>query len=180
MNNLLKAMLPKLHPALRTTYSAYLERTCKEWGIHTPAQISAFLAILIVESRGFTKWRTERLGLEHEGNADLGNVFPGDGFKFKEGGLLPIVGRTQYRRAARGIKYPRLATYPNEITAPGIAIQVAGWLWSKELGLNDLTVTGTQASILAAFNILHKGRPTPRRRAVVKYWKCARKALGLT
>ena len=53
------------------------------------------------------KWMSEIAdGSAYEMRADLGNIYPGDGKKYKGAGVLMLTGRYNYSRAGRRIERP--------------------------------------------------------------------------
>lgn len=65
--------------------------------INTPLRIAHFLAQCAHESDSFNALEEYASGRAYEGRADLGNVRPGDGVKFKGRGLIMVTGRANYR-----------------------------------------------------------------------------------
>src|SRR5690606_9785953 len=78
----------------------HIRAACAEFDITTRVRMSAFLAQVGHESGGFVYtrelWGPTAAQARYEGRADLGNVFPGDGFRFRGRGLIQITGRYNY------------------------------------------------------------------------------------
>src|SRR4051812_45809152 len=77
---------------------AHVQRTLDVYHINTRARAAAFLAQIGHESAGlrFTTeiWNPAQVPAQgrYEGRADLGNVKPGDGFRFRGHGLIQVTG----------------------------------------------------------------------------------------
>ena len=66
------------------------------------------MANLMHETGNF-RWLKELAdGWAYEGRKDLGNVYPGDGPKYKGGGVLQLTGRYNYERAAKLLDDPKI------------------------------------------------------------------------
>lgn len=106
--------------------------------INTPLRMAHFLAQLGHES-GCLRYTKELAdGSAYEGRADLGNVQPGDGPRFKGRGLIQLTGRLNYRaygkacgRDFEGDDDPNLVSNDRNL-----AVDVAGWFWADR-NLND-------------------------------------------
>ncbi len=79
--------------------------------VHFPAygimekelRLAHFMAQLVHESGGFRYMEEIASGSAYEGRADLGNVKPGDGVRYKGRGPLQCTGRANYRKFGRKI-----------------------------------------------------------------------------
>jgi|SRR5688572_26886156 len=171
----LLSIMTRLPPRQADLYLPYINDAMHRWGIESTEQKAAFIACLAHPSRQLRKWRSEKSGWEREGREEIGNVFPGDGPKYKEGGPLPIVGRTMYYAAARGTGFLDLSTKPGIITHPEVGLMVAGWLWSKHLKLNAVVSDGNEDTLKWAWYKLTGGNKGFR--AVSIYWNRAKRAL---
>lgn len=128
--------------------------------IDTPARRAAFLAQIGHES-GRLKYVREIWGptpaqMRYEGRADLGNTFPGDGYRFLGRGLIQITGRANYRSARDGLRafipaVPDFEIQPAQLELPRWAACSAGWYWSSR-GLNPLADAGDFERITKKIN----------------------------
>jgi len=76
---------------------ADLNRTLRRFEINTPLRIQHFLSQTAHES-GLGLWVRELAsGAAYEGRLDLGNIYSGDGPKFRGGGFLQLTGRYNYQ-----------------------------------------------------------------------------------
>lgn len=87
-----------------------------------PVQIAA-IATIAVETGSFAPIPEWASGDEYEGRADLGNVYPGDGRRYKGRGYIQLTGRSNYRAygAAIGVDLEGL---PDLALDPTLAAQV--------------------------------------------------------
>ena len=102
-------------------------------GINTPLRISHFLAQLDHESGGF-KYLTELGGRsyfnKYEGRKDLGNIYPGDGYKFRGRGYIQITGRANYTELSKDTNIDFVKN-PDLLTEEANAMISALWFWNK-------------------------------------------------
>jgi putative chitinase len=112
--------------------------------VHIPnAEIDAsalrfahFFAQLGHESGGFRYMEEIASGSAYEGRADLGNVNPGDGRRFKGRGPIQLTGRANYREYGRTLGID-LETHPEIAALPSLGMMTACAYWTKK-GLNVL------------------------------------------
>lgn len=62
----------------------------------------------------------------------LGNLRPGDGFKYIGRGFIQLTGRENYRRAGRALGLP-LEEQPELVEKPEVAAKVAIWFWQHRV-----------------------------------------------
>jgi putative chitinase len=80
----------------------------KTFDITTPNRIRHFFAQTAHES-GQLQWMAEIAdGSAYEGRRDLGNIYPGDGRKFKGVGPIQVTGRNNYQAFANAVNDPRV------------------------------------------------------------------------
>ena len=109
-----------------------------QFEITTPERVSAFMSQTIVESASFTATREFASGSAYEGRLDLGNVFPGDGKRYKGRGYIQITGRTNYAAVSKFIfGDDTLVKNPDLLATPQYAMLSAMWFW-KDRALNAL------------------------------------------
>lgn len=130
----LKSIMPHATAENIRTYLPYLNETMLRFGIDTAIRQCHFLAQLAVESGSLRYVRELASGEAYEGRESLGNVFPGDGVKFKGRGLIQLTGRENYRRFQDWLvlNYAEdidILTYPELVENPQLAVMVAGWYW---------------------------------------------------
>lgn len=127
---LIRAMMPSA-PALRLTpHAAYIAEALAFGGIDTPQRIAAFMAHLAHESGEYRYMEEIADGSDYEGRADLGNVQPGDGVKYKGRGPIQITGRANYQACGTFLGLPLLER-PDLLTRPEHGTLSAAWFWSK-------------------------------------------------
>lgn len=118
------------------TFIQPLNDALSRFSIITPRRIAAFLAQCAHESVEMLYMRELASGNAYEGRADLGNTEPGDGRRFKGGGLIQITGRHNYARCSEAIGVD-LANQPDLIEIPENACLASAWWWNTH-GLNEL------------------------------------------
>jgi putative chitinase len=134
----LKAIVPNISKDSLATYVPLLNEILPKWEISTPQRIQMFIAQVAHESGSFKYTREIASGNAYEGRQDLGNVFPGDGKKFKGKGLIQITGRSNHQSCSLALFGDnRLLTNPDILATPHYALESACWYW-KTRGLNEL------------------------------------------
>lgn len=119
-------------------YAQALEDACIQFGIVTALQKAHFLAQVAHESDGFRTATEYASGRAYEGRADLGNVQPGDGVRFKGRGLIQLTGRENYATFSNAMWQGDLFLRSPELVAQlPWAVLAAGWFWKRK-GLNAL------------------------------------------
>jgi len=109
-----------------------------------------FLAQIAHESGGFNYVREIASGEAYEGRADLGNVEPGDGKRFRGRGLIQITGRANYAACGAALGLDLLAD-PELLESPANAARSAAWFWQSH-GLNELADRGDTRAITKRIN----------------------------
>src|SRR5690348_559868 len=108
-----------------------------DYEVANPKRVAAFLAETIVESASFTATREFNSGSVYEGRKDLGNIFKGDGKRFKGRGYIQVTGRNNYAACSKALfGDDTLLKNPDLLATPKYAMQSALWFW-QDRGLNE-------------------------------------------
>lgn len=115
-----------------------LNDACLRYEIDTPERLAAFLSQIGHES-GALRYVAELWGptpaqSRYEGRADLGNLQPGDGKRYKGRGLIQTTGRANYvslrdRLRAAGVECPDFEAEPEQLEQPRWATLSAADYW---------------------------------------------------
>lgn len=135
---------------LSEMYAPLLSSMMPQFGIFDKLRECAFLAQIGHESCRLRFVEELASGEAYEGRADLGNIEPGDGVKFKGRGLIQITGRANYEKAQRALGIPLLQE-PERLIQPYFAVKSACWWW-QEHGLNELADKGEFEKITKRIN----------------------------
>ncbi len=122
------------------TYAPLLNRYMHNYNICGKLREAAFLATVIHESGHFRYTREIASGAAYEGRKDLGNIYKGDGVKFRGRGLIQLTGRSNYERASKALGVDFVSN-PQLLEQPRYATQVSCWWWADK-GLNEIADTG--------------------------------------
>ena len=117
-----------------------LNRVLNKYRISTVNRIAHFLSQCMYETDFGLGMIEYASGNAYEGRKDLGNIYIGDGPKFKGAGFIHLTGRYNYQLFANYIgdqKVMQGHTY----VAKNYAWEVAGWFWFKN-GLNTMADRG--------------------------------------
>lgn len=169
-------IFPRIKPSLQDRYYRATVAACTRFRITTPERLSAFLAQVAHESGGLL-WLAEIWGptaaQERYGQrADLGNVMPGDGERFKGRGPLQITGRLNYATVGQALGLP-LEREPELLEEIEHGMEAAAWWWAKH-NLNSLADVGEFDRITRTINGGATGLPDRWRR-----YQTVRRILGL-
>ena len=164
-------MLPNAGSRL-DAHLPYIETALEEGKIDTPQRIAAFLAQLAHESGEYRYMEEIADGSAYEGRADLGNIYPGDGVKFKGHGPIQITGRDNHHDCgvALGID---LIEDPRKITLPEYGTASAVWFWNSR----SLSLLADRDWFKAIAKIINGGLNGLSDRRM--YWDRNRAILGL-
>lgn len=122
---------------LAEKFRPYLNKYMDKYEINTPNRILAFLSQVGTESGGL-KWTQELAsGSAYEGRKDLGNIYAGDGVKFKGRGLIQLTGRANYEAMSKKVGKD-LVNNPQLVEEPDLAVEVSTIFWRDRVrnGLN--------------------------------------------
>ena len=112
------------------------------------AELAAFMGQCAHESASFTTTKEFADGSQYEGRKDLGNIYPGDGVKYKGRGFIQITGRYNYTQAAKDLGID-LVNRPELAERPDIAIKVSLWYWKNKVRPKISNFNNTKAVTLS-------------------------------
>lgn len=129
--------------------------------INTPERQAAFLAQIGHESGHLLYvrelWGPTPAQRGYEGRADLGNIHPGDGYRFRGRGLIQITGRANYRAMGDALLI-NLEEAPELLEQPLNAAMSAAQFWASH-NLNALADEGDMLRITRRINGGTNGLP---------------------
>lgn len=132
----------------------HVRSACLAHRVTTPVRIAAWIAQVGHESGGFVYtreiWGPTAAQLRYEGRADLGNILPGDGSRYRGRGLIQITGRANYTKAAHALGVDVVA-YPERLEADDLAALSAAWWWAAH-GCNELADAGDFTALTRRIN----------------------------
>ena len=121
------------------------------FGIYDRATTVAALATIKVEVGGRFEPISEYAdGTAYEGRADLGNVNPGDGPRYRGRGILQLTGRSNYRWYGEQLQVP-LEDMPDEALHPTVSAAVLA-LYFKTRNIPEMANRGDWHSVRRAVN----------------------------
>lgn len=171
----LRRMMPAAGARL-DAHLPYIVPAMEKGRINTPDRIAAFLAQLAHESGEFRYMEELADGSAYEGRADLGNVLPGDGPRFKGHGPIQITGRANHRACGAYLGLD-LEANPLLLTRPEYGTASAVWFWTQGNGRIDLNLLADRGWFKAITKIINGGLTGLSDRR--QYWDRNRALLGL-
>lgn len=142
-----------------------LNKTAFDYKINNEKRISSWISTLAIES-GELKYQEEiASGKAYEGRKDLGNIFPGDGVKFKGRGRIQITGRdnytayTEYLRKSGHLPFVDFVKEPHKLAQEPYATDSAGWFFAIKIKANPLADRGEFLEIQLRVNGGRKRKP---------------------
>ena len=121
-------------------YTPLLNQYMHEYRICGKLRESAFIATIIWESGSFKYTREIASGKAYEGRKDLGNIYKGDGERFRGRGLIMVTGRTNYEQVSKALNIDFVAN-PEILERPEWAVRSACWWWNSR-DLNAIADAG--------------------------------------
>jgi putative chitinase len=116
--------------------SKYLPAVMDDYGINTKLRIAHFLAQIAHESDHFRTLTEYASGAAYEGRKDLGNVYRGDGRRYRGRGVIQLTGRYNYRKYGKLLGLD-LENNPELAADPEVSLRTAAEYW-KQNNLNAL------------------------------------------
>lgn len=173
--------------ARATPWADPLSAAMALYAIDSPVRQAAFLAQCGHETGGF-QWLREIWGptaaqLTYEPPSakatKLGNTQPGDGFRYRGGGLIQITGRYNFRMTGQKIGVD-LEGNPEQISQPSVAAEASTQFWADN-ALSAFADAGDFLSISRAINLGNpRSAATPNGMADrLALWGSCKKALGV-
>jgi putative chitinase len=102
----------------------------KMYEINTALRRQHFLSQVGHESASLKYMHEIASGAAYEGRGDLGNIYPGDGKKFRGHGPIQLTGRNNHQQFFDYIGRPVLINTPEILeTDLGLAWKASGWFW---------------------------------------------------
>lgn len=155
----IKKIMPYATDEHIRTYLPFINETMHRFNVNTTIRQCHFLAQIAVESGSLNYVREIASGEDYEGRKDLGNIFQGDGVKFKGRGLIQLTGRENYQRFQDWLKLNYcddidILTYPELVESPELAVMVAGWYWD----VRDINVWADHDDVVRVTNLINGGK----------------------
>lgn len=118
-----------------------LNACLRRFQINTVNRIRHFISQCSHESGGGVYTREIASGEAYNGRSDLGNVYPGDGPKFKGGGYIQLTGRYNYQQFANYMGDQQIVQQGVNYVASKYPWTSAGFWWHRN-GMNALCDSG--------------------------------------
>lgn len=109
-------------------FRPHLNKYMDKYGINTPNRVLAFLAQVGHESASLRTTEEYASGSAYEGRSDLGNIYAGDGVRFKGRGLIQLTGRANYQKMSQKVGKD-LISNPDLVLHPDLATEVSAIFW---------------------------------------------------
>jgi putative chitinase len=163
-------------PANAGVWERPVEEAMDLYGIDSLKRIAAFLAQTAHESMGYARvreiWGPTEDQARYENRVDLGNMAPGDGYRFRGRGLIQITGRANYAKIALRLHIDCVGV-PAMLEEPKYAALSAAIYWS-ERHLNEFADGDDFKAITKRINGGLNGFEDRFRR-----WVAVREAMGM-
>lgn len=135
-DEMLRQIMPHCSKARRAQCMPHLVSAMIEFEITNYLRAAAFLATIALESGELKYFEELASGAAYEGRRDLGNIYRGDGRKYKGRGVIQVTGRTNSEACLKFLRLP--AGQPERLAEMQNAFRSAGWFWGPFRHLNQL------------------------------------------
>jgi putative chitinase len=140
-----------------STFLAPLNDAADEFEVNTPMRAAIFLAQVLWESDDlkytrelYTPGRPTPAQAKYDGQ--YGNTAPGDGYKYRGGGLIEITFKDNYAECSQALfGTDILVQNPALIAQPATACRSAGWFWQTR-GCNEMADDGDFTGVTRRIN----------------------------
>lgn len=134
-------------------------------------ELAAFMGQTAHESDNFKTTKEYSSGEQYEGRKDLGNIYKGDGVRYKGRGFIQLTGRYNYTQAAKDLGLD-LVKHPELAERPDIAAKVTWWYWKNRVRPNVASFSDVN-QVTKQINPAMRG--LEKRRQATKDFKTAQK-----
>ena len=124
----------------RLKYLPYFNEYLPDYEITTPDRLRAYFAQIGHESCSLLYAEEIASGEAYEGRKDLGNIYEGDGVKFKGRGLIQLTGRNNYELISKTYHVDFISR-PEFLASPEWAVKSSLWFWEYN-ELNEFADSG--------------------------------------
>lgn len=132
-----------------------LNTAMAEFHIDTKLRVAAFLASVAHESGQLRYMRELADGSAYEMRKDLGNVWPGDGPRYKGRGPIQVTGRANYAACGSCLGVDFLS-HPELMEIPENACRSSGWYWQ----VNNLNRWADAGDFDGVSDMINRGHKT--------------------
>ncbi len=130
----IKKIAPSCDPVLVNSLRGPLNQWLPAYQINTVKRISRFLGQGAIESAYFRTLHEYASGKAYEGRKDLGNIYKGDGVRYKGRGIFQLTGRANYTSYGQALGLD-LVNNPELAADPEVSVRIACEYWKRK-GLN--------------------------------------------
>ena len=172
---LLKKIFSATKAEHRNRFIAPFNLFLPPYKITSKLRIAAFLATGGIETDYLRTCEEYASGKDYEGRADLGNIQPGDGIRFKGHGFFQTTGRFNHKKvteatfAKLGIDFEK---EPHRLIETDIAVESACIFWRD----NDLSKWADKGDFFGVSGKVNRGDPTKKalgyNKRLALYEKC--------
>ena len=128
---ILKQIAPNSNDKIITDLANYLNEYLQKYNINNYLRVCHFIAQAAHETDSFKTLEEYASGAAYEGRKDLGNIYPGDGKKFKGRGIFQLTGRSNYVNYGAKIGY-NIEAKPDLAADPKISMLTACEYWNSK------------------------------------------------
>lgn len=150
---ILTFIVPDLSPMWAQQLALPLTYALRMAECYTIERAAAILAQIAHETGGFRymiEQGRDSYFSRYDGRKDLGNIYTGDGARFRGRGFIQLTGRANYERCGRALGID-LVQHPELAEQSGIAAMTLAWYWNEH-DLNHYADRGDFLGLTRAIN----------------------------